>query len=75
LHEAGLVAEEAEFFRINEGLSYSLIKKWGASPYKGTTMFEIEKYKKPTNWSQVALWVVSIAALVVVALDVLVWRA
>jgi hypothetical protein len=41
----------------------------------GVIMFEIEKYKKPTNWSQVALWVVSIAAIVVVALDVLVWRA
>jgi hypothetical protein len=38
-------------------------------------MFEIEKYKKPTDWSQVALWVVSITALVVVALDVFVWRA
>jgi hypothetical protein len=38
-------------------------------------MFEIEKYKKPTDWSQVALWVVSLAALVVVALDLFVWRA
>jgi hypothetical protein len=38
-------------------------------------MFEIEKYTKPTDWSQVALWVVSITAIVVVALDVLVWRA
>jgi hypothetical protein len=38
-------------------------------------MFEIEKYKKPTDWSQVALWVVSIAAILVVALDVFVWRA
>jgi hypothetical protein len=38
-------------------------------------MFDIEHYKKPTDWSQVALWVVSVAAIVVVALDVLVWRA
>jgi hypothetical protein len=38
-------------------------------------MFEIEHYKKPTNWSQVALWIVSIIALVVVALDLFVWRA
>jgi hypothetical protein len=38
-------------------------------------MFEIEKYKKPTDWAQVALYVVSIAAIVVVALDVFVWRA
>ena len=46
----------------------------GASPIKGITMFEIEKYTKPTNWANVALWVVSIAALVVVALDLFVWR-
>jgi hypothetical protein len=38
-------------------------------------MFEIEKYSKPTNWANVALWVVSVAALVVVALDVFYWRA
>ena len=38
-------------------------------------MFEIEKYSKPTDWAQVALWIVSIAAIVVVLLDVLVWRA
>jgi hypothetical protein len=38
-------------------------------------MFEIEKYTKPTDWAQVALYVVSIAAIVVVALDVFVWRA
>jgi cytochrome c-type biogenesis protein CcmH/NrfF len=37
-------------------------------------MFDIEHYKKPTNWANVALWVVSIAAIVVVALDVFVWR-
>jgi hypothetical protein len=37
-------------------------------------MFEIEKYKKPTNWALVALWVVVAAALVVVALDLFVWR-
>jgi len=38
-------------------------------------MFEIETYKKPTDWAQVCLWIVSITAIVVVALDVLVWRA
>jgi len=38
-------------------------------------MFDIEHYKKPTNWANVALWVVSIAAIVVVALDVFYWRA
>jgi hypothetical protein len=38
-------------------------------------MFEIEKYTKPTDWAQVALYVVSIAAIVVVALDVFIWRA
>jgi len=38
-------------------------------------MFDIEHYKKPTNWANVALWVVSITAIVVVALDVFVWRA
>jgi hypothetical protein len=37
-------------------------------------MFEIEKHTKPTNWANVALWVVSIAALVVVALDLFFWR-
>ena len=37
-------------------------------------MFDIEHYKKPTNWANVALWVVSIAAIVVVILDVLYWR-
>lgn len=38
-------------------------------------MFEIEKYTKPTDWAQVAIYVVSVAAIVVVALDVFVWRA
>jgi hypothetical protein len=38
-------------------------------------MFDIEHYKKPTNWANVALWVVSVAAIVVVILDVLYWRA
>jgi cytochrome c-type biogenesis protein CcmH/NrfF len=46
----------------------------GASPIKGKPMFDIEHYKKPTNWANVALWVVSVAAIVVVALDVFVWR-
>ena len=38
-------------------------------------MFDIEHYKKPTNWANVALWVVSVAAIVVVILDILYWRA
>jgi len=38
-------------------------------------MFDIETYKKPTDWAQVALWIVSVAAIVVVILDVLYWRA
>jgi hypothetical protein len=38
-------------------------------------MFDIEKYTKPTDWAQIALYVVSIAAIVVVALDVFIWRA
>ena len=38
-------------------------------------MFEIEHYKKPTNWAQVAMYVISIIAIIVVALDVLYWRA
>jgi len=37
-------------------------------------MFEIEKYTKPTDWAQVALWIVSVAAIVVVLLDLFVWR-
>ena len=37
-------------------------------------MFEIEKYTKPINWAQVALWIVSVAAIVVVLLDLFVWR-
>jgi cytochrome c-type biogenesis protein CcmH/NrfF len=37
-------------------------------------MFDIEHYKKPTNWANVALWFVSVAAIVVVALDVFIWR-
>ena len=38
-------------------------------------MFEIETYKKPTDWAQVVLYVVLVTALVVVALDLFVWRA
>jgi cytochrome c-type biogenesis protein CcmH/NrfF len=38
-------------------------------------MFDIEHYKKPTNWANVVLWFVSVAAIVVVILDVLYWRA
>ena len=38
------------------------------------TMFDIEKYTKPTDWAQVALWIVSVAAIVVVLLDLFIWR-
>jgi hypothetical protein len=38
-------------------------------------MFDIEKYKKPTDWAQVALYVVSLIAIIVVILDVFYWRA
>ena len=34
-------------------------------------MFDIEHYNKPTDWAQVAMYAVSILAIVVVALDVL----
>jgi hypothetical protein len=37
-------------------------------------MFEIETYKKPRNWAQVALWIVSLVAIIVVILDVFIWR-
>jgi hypothetical protein len=37
-------------------------------------MFEIEKYKKPTDWAQVVLWIVSLVAIIVVILDVFIWR-
>jgi len=37
-------------------------------------MFDIEIYKKPTNWTQVALWIVSLIAIIVVILDVFIWR-
>jgi hypothetical protein len=37
-------------------------------------MFDIEKYTKPTDWAQVALWIVSAAAIVVVLLDLFIWR-
>jgi len=41
---------------------------------KVLTMFEIETYKKPTDWAQVALYVVSVVAIIVVILDVFIWR-
>jgi len=41
---------------------------------KATTMFDIEHYKKPRDWAQIALWIVSVAAIVVVLLDLFVWR-
>ena len=37
-------------------------------------MFDIEKYTKPTDWSQIALWIVLAAAIVVVLLDLFIWR-
>jgi len=53
----------------------SKAKPNGAQAPQRKTMFEIEKYTKPTNWANVALWIVSVAALVVVALDIFYWRA
>jgi hypothetical protein len=41
---------------------------------KEMTMFDIETYKKPTDWAQVALWIVSLVAIIVVILDVFIWR-
>jgi hypothetical protein len=38
-------------------------------------MFEIEHYKKPTDWAQVAMYAVSIIAIIVVLLDVFYWRS
>jgi len=38
-------------------------------------MFDIETYKKPTDWAQVALYLVSVAAIVVVVFDLFIWRA
>jgi len=49
-------------------------KKMGYGLYKGTIMFEIEHYKKPTDWAQVATYAVSIIAIIVVLLDIFVWR-
>jgi hypothetical protein len=37
-------------------------------------MFDIETYKKPTDWAQVALWIFSLVAIIVVILDVFIWR-
>jgi hypothetical protein len=37
-------------------------------------MFDIEKYTKPTDWAQVALWIVSVTAILVVLLDLFIWR-
>jgi len=37
-------------------------------------MFDIETYKKPIDWAQVALWIVSLVAIIVVILDVFIWR-
>jgi hypothetical protein len=51
-----------------------LEREYAPQPYERMTMFEIEKYKKPTDWAQVALWIVSVAAIVVVLLDLFVWR-
>jgi hypothetical protein len=38
-------------------------------------MFEIEHYKKPTDWTAIAVYVFAIIALVVVGFDIFVWRA
>ena len=37
-------------------------------------MYDIEQYKKPTDWAQVAMYAVSIIAIIVVLLDVFYWR-
>jgi hypothetical protein len=37
-------------------------------------MFDIEHYKKPTDWAQIVMYAVSIVAIIVVLLDVFVWR-
>jgi hypothetical protein len=37
-------------------------------------MFDIEQYKKPTDWARVAMYAVSIIAIIVVVLDVFYWR-
>jgi len=37
-------------------------------------MFDIETYKKPTDWAQVALWIVSLVAIIVVIFDIFIWR-
>ena len=37
-------------------------------------MFGIQAYKKPTDWAQVAMWIVSVAAIVVVLFDLFIWR-
>lgn len=37
-------------------------------------MFDIETYKKPIDWAQVVLWIVSLVAIIVVILDVFIWR-
>lgn len=37
-------------------------------------MYEMEHYKKPTDWAQIGMYAVSIVAIIVVLLDVFVWR-
>ena len=37
-------------------------------------MFDTEHYKNPRDWAQIALWIVSVAAIVVVLFDLFVWR-
>ena len=44
------------------------------TPPRRATMFDLEHYKKPTDWAQIALWIVSVAAIVVVLFDLFVWR-
>jgi hypothetical protein len=37
-------------------------------------MYEMEHYKKPKDWAQIVMYAVSIVAIIVVLLDVFVWR-
>jgi hypothetical protein len=60
-------------------LRQQLLPNWNvnlplSATMKDTTMFDIEHYKKPRDWAQIALWVVSLTAIVVVLLDLFIWR-
>ena len=46
----------------------------GLRPPQETIMFEIEHYKKPTDWAQIVMYAVSIIAIIGVMLDLFYWR-